>query len=112
MPFPDADQAIASRDKICDYLLNHNHPLGGPKAEWFESLGYTLNNWRDLRDDLLEVARTCEKFNAVSSPFGVKYRTIGRIGRTSGRTADVLAVWIIEGNSSPRLITAYPGDDS
>ncbi len=112
MPFPDADRAIASQEKICDYLLNRGHSVGSPKAEWFASLGYSLTNWMDLRDDLQEIARTCEEFVAVPSSFGVKYITEGVIGCEGYRTASVLAVWMIEGNSAPRLITAYPGDDS
>ena len=111
MAFPDADQAIATQDKICDYLLNRDHPVGGTKAEWFASLGYTIGNWQDLRNDLLQIARACDDFFAVPSPFGVKYVTKGQIGQEGHRTATVVAVWIIEGNSLPRLITAYPGDD-
>jgi len=110
MPFPDADRAIVGRDKVCDYLLNRSHPIGGPKAEWFELLGYDRSNWQNLRDDLLEIARTCEDFVAVSSSFGVKYVTKGVIGRGDHHNT-VLAVWMIETNSPPRLITAYPGDD-
>jgi len=112
MSFPDADQAIASQDKICEYLLNHNHPVGGAKAAWFAARGYSLLNWAELRDDLLRIARTCKDFVALPSPFGVKYLTTGVVGRGGGRSAKVLVVWMIEGNSPPRLITAFPGDDS
>lgn len=112
MPFPDADRATISEDKIRDYLLNRDHPVGKSKAEWFASLGYTVDHWQDLRDDLLQIARTCENFSAVSSPFGVKYISVGKIGREGHRTATVLIVWLIEGNSLPRLITAYRGDES
>lgn len=115
MPVPDADRTIAGQDKICGYLLNLNHPLGGHKAEWFASWGYELSKWRDLRDDLrddlLEAARMCHEVLAVPSPFGVKCLTKGRIGRLENRAANVIAVWIIEGNSPPRLITTYSGDD-
>lgn len=112
MPFPDANRAIVSEDKIRDYLLNRDHPVGKSKAEWFASLGYTIDSWQDLRDDLLQIARTCENFSAASSSFGVKYITVGKIGREGQQMATVLIVWLIEGNSLPRLITAYPGDES
>ena len=110
MPFPDAEHAVVTQDKACDYLLNPTHPVGGPKAAWFASIGYTPKNWIQLSDDLLRVARTCDDFIAKSSPYGVKYETKGEIGCAGYRPAMVLAVWIVEENSPPRLVTAYPGD--
>jgi hypothetical protein len=110
MAFPDAEHAIVDPAKVCEYLLNPGHPVGGPKSHWFESIGYTLDNWRKLSEDLLRVARTCDDFTAKASPYGVKYETLGMIGCEGYRPALVLAVWIVEGNSPPRLVTAYPGD--
>jgi hypothetical protein len=48
MPFPNAEHAIVAEEKIRDYFLNRSHPVGGPKAIWFASIGYTLEtgkNW-------------------------------------------------------------------
>jgi hypothetical protein len=109
MPFPDAEHAIVPKEKVRDNLLNPNHPVGGPKAIWFASIGYTMANWQDLADDLLRLARTVDDFVAKPSPFGVKYEVSGRVGRPGHRPADVITVWIVEENSLPRLITAYPG---
>ncbi|MEX1027794.1 MAG: DUF6883 domain-containing protein [Candidatus Paceibacterota bacterium] len=109
MPFPDAEHAIVTEAKVRDYLLNPNHPVGGPKAVWFASIGYTMDTWQDLAGDLLRLARTVDDFVAKSSPFGVKYEVSGGIGRPGHRPADVISVWIVEENSLPRLITAYPG---
>ncbi len=109
MPYPDAEHAIVTEAKVRDYLLNPNHPVGGPKAAWFASIGYTSDHWHDLADDLLYLARTAVDFVAKPSPFGVKYEVSGRLGRPGYRPADVVTVWIVEENSSPRLITAYPG---
>ena len=110
MPFPDVEHAVVTQEKACDYLLNPTHPVGGPKAAWFASIGYTPKNWIQLSDDLLRVARTCDDFIAKSSRYGVKYETKGEIGCAGYRQAMVLAVWIVEENSPPRLVTAYPGD--
>ena len=108
MPFPNAEHAIVAEEKIRDYVLNPRHPVGGPKAVWFASIGYTLENWQDLADDLLRLARQGD-FIAKPSPFGVKYEVLGEIGRSGHKPATVLSVWIVEGNSLPRLVTAYPG---
>lgn len=109
MAFPDADRAIVPEEKLREYLLNLAHPVGGPKAAWFASVGYTLDNWRNLADDLLGVARNGDDLVAKRSPFGVKYEVTGQIGRPGHRPAAVVTVWIVEGNGPPRLVTAYPG---
>ena len=67
MPFPDAEHAIVTEEKVRDYLLNPNHPVGGPKATWFASLGYTTDNWQELVSDLLRLARTVDEFVAKPS---------------------------------------------
>ncbi len=109
MPFPDAEHAIVTEEKVCDYLLKPSHPVGGPKAAWFASIGYAIDSWQDLADDLLRLARTTDDFVAKPSPFGIKYEVSGEIGPPGHRPADVLTVWIVEENSIPRLVTAYPG---
>lgn len=110
MPFPDAELAIVSREKVCGYLLNPAHPVGGPKCAWFASLGYSIENWEQLAADLCQVAIDCEDFAAKPSPYGVKYETRGRIGCAGFLSATVLAIWMLEENSPPRLVTAYPGE--
>ncbi len=44
-------------------------------------------------------------------PNGVKYETVGDLGTEGHRPGTVVAVWIVEENFPPRLITAYPGND-
>ena len=111
MSIPDAENAIATRDKVHGYLLNVNHPGGGSKAIWFQSLGYERENWQLLADDLLRIARTSDKYDTQRSPHGVKYKASGTVGRPGYRPGHVLTVWIVEPDESPRLVTAYPDDD-
>lgn len=109
MRIPDAGSAVITQQKLCDYLLNPQHPVGKAKAAWFESLGYTVANWQRLADDLRELARNCDNVIVHPSPYGVKYIAEGQIGIPPCRPGLVVTVWIIEGNSLPRLVTAYPG---
>ena len=109
MPFPDAEHATIPSDKLIHYLLDLSHPVGGAKAAWFASLGYTSDNPTALEEDLLRIARTCDDFVSKPSSYGVKYEASGIIGRAGYRPARVVTVWIVEENSMPRLITAYPG---
>ena len=110
MPIPNAEQAIVSREKVYDYLLNLDHPDGGSKALWFRSLGYEQPNWRTLANDLLEIAKSCEHFDTQRSPHGVKYIASGMISRLEHRPGRVPTVWIVEDDDPTRLVTAYPDD--
>ena len=112
MPIPDADRAIACRAKVHDYLLNHEHPDGGSKAVWFHSLGYEQHNWQVLADDLLVIARTCGQFDTERSVYGIKYKASGILSRPDHWPARVVAVWIVEDDDPPRLVTAYPDASS
>ena len=84
---------------MAPYLLNPAHPVGGTKAAWFASVGYTRQNWEELRDDLLTIATSCENFIAKPSPYGVKHEKVGEIGTDDRRPGAVVAVWIVEENS-------------
>lgn len=108
MTIPDAEHAIAPEEKVRGYLLNLDHPDGGPKAVWFYTLGYTAEHWQELADDLLVIARDCETFDTEITRFGIKYKAIGTIGLPGRRPGTVLTVWIVEDDDPPRLVTAYP----
>lgn len=108
MPIPDAERATVNREKVCDYLLNLDHPDGGSKAIWFCALGYHQVEWETLARDLLEIAKTCRQFKTEHSPHGVKYIAEGTITRPNKRPVRVLTVWIVEQDSPPRLVATYP----
>jgi hypothetical protein len=108
MPIPDAERAIVTREKVQDYLLNADHPEGGSKALWFVSLGYEQHDWQILADDLLQIAKTCDRFDTERSKYGVKYKASGMISRPHHRPGRVLTVWIVEDEDPPRLVTAFP----
>jgi hypothetical protein len=110
MPIPDANRAVATDEKVRDYLLNLGHPDGGSKAVWFHSLGYARDDWHYLSADMLAIARDCDSFDIESTRFGVKYKASGVIGRPDYRPGAVLTVWIVEDDDPPRLVTAYPDD--
>ena len=108
MPIPNSEHAFVAEIKVRDYLLNLNHPDGGPKAVWFYSLGYSRNHCLELSNDLLAIAQHCESFDTETTTFGVKYKATGLIGRPDKRPGLVMTVWIVEDDEAPRLVTAYP----
>ena len=108
MAFPSAFAAVVSEEKICDYLLNLDHPVGGNKVVWFRSLGYVATQWQKLADDLKRVAAADSEYETKQSPFGTKYEARGTIGQPGFRPGAVVTVWIATEDAPPRLITAYP----
>lgn len=108
MSFPDAENAVVPNDKVILYLLNLQHPVGGSKAVWFASIGYTLENADEFAKDLIQLAQRAENFVSKSSPYGVKYEATGEMGCSQFRPGLVTTVWMVSENNSPRLITAYP----
>jgi hypothetical protein len=112
MPIPGVQTAIIEPAKLSGHLLNPAHPVGGPKARWFMSLGYHPENPQRLSADLLTIAQNAADYLEEPTPYGVKYVVTGEVATPSGRPARIITVWIMDaGQSSPRLVTAYPAED-
>jgi hypothetical protein len=62
-----AHLAVVERDKIVDYLLNSAHPDNGGKAQFFESLGFSVGVPELLIDALRAVALTGSVVESVES---------------------------------------------
>ena len=108
---PNAEHAIVQQTKICDYLLSPTHPIGRFKAAFFGALGYTIENWERLQKDLLQIAQSNEAHAGQESPYGQKYEVHGILVGPLGRRADLVTVWIIlNGETYPQLVTAFPGE--
>src|SRR4051812_24007578 len=95
MKMPNGDKAVVSDEKLFDYVLNLDHPVGGPHAHIFEHLfGINRGNGEQLRSALLKAAReeeaTAGKASAFGQKFEVRFEMTGRRRRHT-----VLSVWII-----------------
>ena len=113
MPIPHADRAHVPTDKITAYLLNVDHPVGGPKATWFLKLGYVIEEPTILADDFVAIVRGSDDFTETISRHGVKYIVRGELLSPNQQQVDVVTVWIVESHTShARLVTAYPAGDS
>lgn len=105
----DWKQALVTESKILGYLLAPDHPIGGSKAEFFHSLGYTRSEWTKLRDDLAALPRHGDVKSEETNRFGKKYVVDGVLHTPSERVVALRTVWIIHRDGQPpRLVTAYP----
>jgi len=109
---PGVEDAVVDPRKIRDYLLSTSHALGRFKASFFLGLGYTTSTWDLLATDLRTLAEQQEAEPAGGSDYGQKYIVSGMLKGPSGRTSEVVTVWIVlSGEVAPRFVTAFPGGD-
>lgn len=112
MRVPNARTARLAPAKIQDYLLSPVHPIGRFKCAFFTSLGYSRAAWRRLDADLRVHLQDNDVVQTQPNPYGMKYVVRGTLSGPSGAVADVIAVWILlDGESAPRFVTAYPGEE-
>lgn len=111
MVLPNAERAEIDPAKITGYLLSSGHPIGRYKRPIFLSLGYSLEQWTKLRDDLLAHTATGEVVQGQYSKYGQKYEVRGILTGPSGKQVAIKSVWIIlVGDKNPRFVTAFPGE--
>ena len=109
MRLPNADAALVEQAKIREYLLNPAHPYGASKARFFAQFGFRAEAWEELALALREHGRQNEVSRVTETGFGPRYEVEGELTAPDGRRARVCTVWQIdEGQTVPRLITAYP----
>src|SRR3970040_1867349 len=111
MKLPAAERAVIEPAKIRDYLLSTSHPVGRFKAPFFASLGYTSANWRRLDEGLRDLAISGEAELGKDSPYGQKYEIRGTLRGPSGKSAEVLIVWVVLFiGDVPQFVTVFPGE--
>jgi hypothetical protein len=105
---PNAENAAIDANKIFEYALNPDHPVGGNKARVFKSaLGFTRENGDDLMAQLLDGVRTNKaipgKIDQYGSRFTVDIPVTGPSGNGIVRTG-----WILKpGSTTPNLTTLF-----
>jgi Domain of unknown function (DUF6883) len=77
----NAHLAIVEHHKVTGYLMNSTHPDNGGKAQFFESLGFSIENPEALISALRIVAQTGEVVQSVESPHGEKLLSMARYRR-------------------------------
>ncbi len=96
------------RDKLRLYLLDLEHPDGGPKARFFISAGYSLDDLDVFSEALRTHAAEREVEAEFSTPYGTKYIIRCGMPTPDGRNPCVVSVLFDEGDGWARLVSAYP----
>jgi hypothetical protein len=109
MQLPHRENAVVAPEKLTHYLLSFSHPVGRSKAKFFQSHGFTRQNWALLEAGLLALARVQEVAETETTPHGTKYVLVGPVPTPAGEEVVLRTVWIIDhGQDVPRFVTAYP----
>ena len=106
---PGRDNGIIPVEKIRDYLLSSNHPIGKFKAKFFHGLGYSRENWEALAMDIKSILEQGDVTKIDNTDYGKKYIVEGQLKSPTGSTRNVVTVWFVKnGGKAPRLVTVYP----
>jgi hypothetical protein len=109
MKIPNPQNAIIEQAKIEQYLLDVDHPQGGTKARLLLSLGYSVDNWRILDDDLRRMHVPEDVLTVRSTEWGIRYEIVAPLTGPNGDIVLMRSIWQIDvGAEAPRLITMYP----
>jgi hypothetical protein len=107
---PNAAAATVAPEKLTRYLLDFNHPDGGPKARFFIARGFSHDVPDEFAAALIAHAQTARLLAIRQSTFGAGYDMFGELECPNGETVTIRSGWFVEdGTDVPRLITAYPG---
>ncbi len=111
MKIPNVKCAVVPQSKVVDYLLSRTHPVGRHKAEFFESFGFSNENWKTLAEVLQSHPQKHEVFRHTPSPYGMRYLVDGIILAPDGRQPMLRSVWFVDSEDEaeiPRFVSAYP----
>jgi hypothetical protein len=95
--------------KITNYLLDLSHPLGASKAAFFRDCGFSHAEWQTMAAALAAHPVLNQIESKTDTPHGSKYVVRCNLATPDGRNPCVVTVWMKEGDTPARLVTAYPG---
>ena len=109
MKVPNAEKAFVDIRKLRDYALNPTHRVGKHKARLFAALlGMSIDDAEELRDLLLQVARTHDAEMGEKDEHGQRYRIDFSL-TWRGKQATIRSAWNARPDEDfPRLVTCYP----
>jgi hypothetical protein len=107
---PNLERASIAIEKLRDYVLNPDHPLGRNKARVFKSmLGIERKHAVAFAEIIRDTLGRSVATKNEESRYGSKWETHHEIVGLSGRSAIVSVAWIfkVEEPEIPILITCY-----
>lgn len=108
LQLPDAERAVLPEGKFTKYLLGGNNEKGLAKGRAFTSrLGYNLDNWESLRDELQTGALKYPAVMKGYSAYGTKYEQKMVLYGKKGTPANVVVGWLQRLDGTVSMTSAY-----
>ena len=99
--------ALIATEKLTKYLLV-KRPVGD-KSEFLRQAGYTLDNWRQLEQDIRQQILSQEAVPIEQTRYGEYFEIRASLRGPHGVAVNVRTVWMRESSSGvTKFITLYP----
>ncbi|MBI5153938.1 hypothetical protein HZA57_01770 [Candidatus Poribacteria bacterium] len=73
MRLPNRHHLVIDREKVCNYLLNPEHPDNGGKAAFFLGLGFCVAEWEGFAAALRRLAASNDVKKTLETRHGMKH---------------------------------------
>lgn len=94
LALPCVDTATAADEKFTGYLFNPDNHDGYSKGASFTSrLGYDINNWEELRGEILQQAKLYSATKQKTDEYGTRYEQRMILYGRKGKPANVIIGW-------------------
>ena len=108
---PNPETCRVDETKITSYLMNETHEEGGPKAKFFQSVGFKNPCLNDFKAMLLTHAKVNPIAKTESHNYGTKFIIDCNVSMPNGKMYCIRTVWNDHHDGQPpRLITAHPNN--
>lgn len=101
-----------SKKKMEEYLLNVEHPVGGPKAKFMKDvLGYTKSDSKLFHKNIVASLVGKSPTKSEITPFGIKHTYHTKVIGKSGKSVSANVVVIIQKDKNRvtyKIVTVYP----
>ncbi|MCP4374086.1 MAG: hypothetical protein GY797_39165 [Deltaproteobacteria bacterium] len=94
-------------EKLTQYLLIPKKR--NDKSKWLAQVGYTLENWQQLENDLRVQILSLEAKAVETTQYGYAYEIRDNLTGPNGKTVAVVTIWMTEtATGVTKFITMYP----
>jgi hypothetical protein len=107
---PDYENAIYPEGRFKKYLLDEDNinKDAYTKARFFKALGYTKDNWEELKNQISEQLPFCEAISKGDKGYGETFEVSMKFKGRNNTSAQIITAWIIDSKTGrPRIVTAY-----
>ena len=106
LALPNAKKATADEKKFTEYLFGGTNKAGLAKGKAFESrLGYNIDNYKDLKAEILSKAKEYPVAYKGNNGHGDKYEQKIIVYGSKDTPANVIVGWLVEKNNTKMTST-------